>query len=605
MSTAFRLTAVSPSLALILALGTPGTAQNVIGVESMDYTGTLGGEAGGAGWQGPWMGVSFDSLMSWWPLDQSAKDAGPLGAHGMLSNGTYTQEIPGATVWSTHSLTFTTSPRTLFDLSPHASSIGSLLRGSLTCWVKTDKSNLMVIFGAANSTNGDNLQLLMQNGLVKYEVKSGVPTGPNLAGTTRIDDGLWHHLAVTVDAQPFAKVYVDGAVEISGPEGFIGHVIGVNGVWLGRSRTTAGFTRYFQGDIDDAAIWGNVLTEQDVQTLASLPPGLVTGPPSQKGPSVASGSLGTTSFPNSAFTTFGLAPEGNRLSESNGFPTLRQLRTNLNLKSNSVTYLSFLIRRTGTGAGPAEVQFTDSSNTRCRIGWDAAGFFTAGIDNMVTGPFATPGLTYFVVAKIFAKDPEPDEMFVRIYAPTDALDATEPTAWSITATPEAQNNNLTAMWIQQLAATSPTIEVDEFRFGKTWEAVTRVGYGTSCQGHTIGKSGRPAIGSSNYSVTLSGADPNQSAFLSLGNNNALWGTTLLPLDLTVIGGNGCFVLASREATIGTTTDGSGSATFNLPIPNLSSLANQTIFAQWASLAPSSPNALKLGFSDGMEILIER
>lgn len=607
MSRSVRLAVTGTSLALMLALGSSATAQDLTVIETMDYSGTLGGKEGGAGWRGPWMGVSFDSLVSWWPLDLNARDAGPLGADGILTDGVFTLETPAGSVWSTHSLTFTTSPRTLFDLSAHTASIGSLLRGSLSAWVKTTTTGpIMVIFGAANSGNGDNLQLMVQGGVLKYEVRSGVPTGPNLDTNVNIADGLWHHVAVTVDDTMFARVYVDGAVKASGSEGFIGHVIGVDGVWIGRSKTTAGFTRYWQGEVDDMAIWGNTLTDQDIQTLASLPPGLVTGPAATTGPALVSGSLGSASLPSGAYNTFGLQPEGNRLSESQGFPTIRELKTPLNLKSNSTTYMSFLLRRTGANPSAAEIHFTDATDVRCRVGWDSQQFLVAGIQNVTTGPWVQPDTTYFAVAKIAAGDPGPDQMFVRLYAPSETVDGVEPTAaWSIISAPEAHTNNLNALWIKPLG-TGGTMEVDEIRFGKTWKSVTNLGYGVGCQGSFIRKSGRPAIDSNGYSIRLNGASPNASAFLSLGISRSMWGITPLPLNLSIIGGNGCSVLASREITVGgLTTTGTGFASLNLQIPNVPTLAGQTLFAQWASLALSSPNPLKLAFSDGMEVLIER
>ena len=601
MSRSRRLPLAAPSLAVLLALGTPGAAQNLTSVESMDYTGILAGKNGGAGLPGVWSGSSFDSLVGWWPLDGNANDAGPLGLNATLMDGTFVLDTPPGLVSSTHSLEFASSPRTLFDLSNYSEIFGSMMRGSISLWAKTDtRGPVMTLFGASNTNSGDFLQIFTQGNNIKYLVKGGAPTGVVLVGNTNITNNVWHHIAVTVDETRMARVYVDGSLETSGQAGFFGHILGMNGAWVGRYRNTASFTRFFTGKIDDVAIWGNVLSLADIQALASNPPGLVAGPTANTGPAIGTGSLDS-----GAFQTFGLTPAGNRVSENNGAHALREISRTIDLGVNADSFVSFLMRRPGSGVGGAEIHFTDSITTRCRVGWNSSFQFIAGLEMLATGSIMQPDTTYFVVVKIDAGEPGPDQMFARMYAPTEAVDATEPTtSWTVTAMPESFNEVLTALWIKPELATS-AIEIDEIRLGTTWESVTRAGYGQGCLGNAIGRSERPALNSSNYQVHLSGAEPGQSAFLTLGVSNQMWGTLPLPVDLGIIGAPGCSVLASREISIGAATNGSGAASSTLPIPDEPALLGQTLFAQWTSLAPNSPNTLKLAFSDGMEILIER
>lgn len=596
---------------LALALATPSQAQDLHRIDSFAYTGAPAGKAGGAGWSGPWAGASFDSLVGWWPLDGSAADAGPFGFNGNLTDGTFTLQTPPGLVASTHSLTFSRNPRTLFDLSSHASTFGTMVRGSITLWMKAAVSGPPVaFFTVVNTSTGDDLQMWAQSPIgasgssgnfPHFRVSGGTPTGAALVGTTNVTDLQWHHIAVTVDDTRFGRLYIDGNLEASGLSGFFAHIVGADGAWIGRGRRGTGFNKYFEGQIDDFAIWGNALSPADITSLATNPPGIVSGPPSNTGPAIASGSLDSA-----AFNTFGLTPVGNRVSESTGISMLRQLKKTINLRSQSSTYMSFLVRRPATGAGGAEIHFTDDTVTQCKFGWDSSFVSYAGLKTTTKGPVVQPDTTYFVVVKIAADDPGPDQMFVRMYLPTEAVDATEPTSsWSITATPEGLSETLRIMEVKPTLGTS-AIEIDEIRFGNTWESVTRVSYGQGCLGNAIGRSERPALNSSNYQIHLTGAEPNQAAFLTLGGSNALWSTIPLPLDLSVIGAQGCSVLASRELTIsGLATDPTGATSFALAIPNVVALVDQTLFAQWTTLAPNSPNNLKLAFSDAMEVLIER
>ena len=141
---------------------------------------------------------------------------------------------------------------------------------------------------------------------------------------------------------------------------------------------------------------------------------------------------------------------------------LRELKTSINLRSQSTTYMSFLVRRPGTGAGGAEIHLTDDTVTRCKFGWDSSFSSYAGLERTTRGPIVQADTTYFVVAKIVAKDPHADEMFLQVYAPSETIDATEPTTWTITPSPQQRLEELTALWIKPTstavatAATSAT-----------------------------------------------------------------------------------------------------------------------------------------------------
>ena len=163
---------------------------------------------------------------------------------------------------------------------------------------------------------------------------------------------------------------------------------------------------------------------------------------------------------------------------------------------------------------------------------------------------------------------------------------------------------LNALWVRPTGARGGTVEVDEIRFGATWDSVTRIGYGSACLGTWITRSGRAAAGSS-LDVLLRGASPNASAFLAFGGSRTSWRGLPLPLDLGAAGAPGCSVLASFDLTVPAVTDPAGAASVSLAIPNLSSLAGTKLYLQWASADASRTHPLPLAFSDGMELLFER
>ena len=155
---------------LALAIGTSAAAQDLTAYDAMDYPSgqSIHDQNGGAGWQTPWVGVGENSLLSWWPMDGSAEDAGPVGAHASLTNASFSFTTPPGLVWSNQSITFGTNPRMLYDLSAHAPRLGTLTRGTITAWIKPVNSKaIMVIFGAANAS-GKNMQFFIQDGNVNF-----------------------------------------------------------------------------------------------------------------------------------------------------------------------------------------------------------------------------------------------------------------------------------------------------------------------------------------------------------------------------------------------------------------------------------------------------
>lgn len=88
--------------------------------------------------------------------------------------------------------------------------------------------------------------------------------GNGISGTTPINDGNWHHVAVTYDnsAAQNVKLYIDGSLETQG-----NFSVGVNtssgtNVIVGRRIDGA---NPFTGDIDEVRVWNKVLSAAEIQ----------------------------------------------------------------------------------------------------------------------------------------------------------------------------------------------------------------------------------------------------------------------------------------------------------------------------------------------------
>jgi hypothetical protein len=645
MLSPLRTLVASATLAVALALGSSVRGQSSFAYEGFDYGATpvspqmLDGKDGGSGWAGPWIGVNQRTdLISFWPLDFSVWDAGPAGANGTLGGAaTYSTEVPQnapmttpiwSLFWSSASLSLPTiaaAQRGFVDLTPQAASFGHLNKGSVTAWIKTTVTSGTGAIISVNNTTQSSLTdfgVRVSNGKVQWGSRGQLYAGGGtVSSQASVNDGLWHHVAVTVDGATNTNLYIDGVLDTTGKTGFFGSVQGINLMSIGRTAASGGNQQSFIGQIDDVAVWGSPLSQADVQMLASvggLPPVtfplLVPGPLESIGPNLDVQTLAGAGS-NTAFESGGYRAVGNKMGDATGNRAGRVMLTPFDMKKDATYYMSCLVRRVDPPSGvitPAEVQITSDDKIAARFGWDSAGNFFGGIDTVVTtgAVIMQPSTEYWVIVKIKSSSggmsPAGDDLvYIKAYQRSQQIPAddtglsgqgTNPTNWTVEVLPGAiLGTNFGQIWLLQSQAGS-TMEVDEIRVGTTWDSVTRVGYGAGCLGHRIGVTNRPLLGASNFSVDLHGAQPNASALLLLG-------LSPLALPLGGIGAPSCSLLTSAELSALQLTDGAGNAVAPLSIPNLPALYGQSLYAQWVAAAPTQP--LPLAFSDGYQMLIGR
>lgn len=133
-------------------------------------------------------------------------------------------------------------------------------------------------------------------------------------------------------------------------------------------------------------------------------------------------------------------------------------------------------------------------------------------------------------------------------------------------------------------------------------------YGAGC----VGGSGIPAIfstgglpyaGNPIFRLHLARAAPSSAALLAVGLSPTLWPQTglPLPLDLSLVGASGCWLLAAPEISLATGTTPQGDASFVLPIPFAPGLPGLHAYAQWIVLDPLAPRPLPLALSPGLDL----
>jgi len=132
---------------------------------------------------------------------------------------------------------------------------------TIEAWINTSVNNKEITSWGLNSTNQKWVFRLNNDGTLRSEVNGGFKYG-----TTAIDDGEWHHVAVVFSGTNItdALFYVDGNLEGTG--GSQAATVNTNtntGINMRVSRGTN--DRYFDGIIDEVRVWSTALSATEIQ----------------------------------------------------------------------------------------------------------------------------------------------------------------------------------------------------------------------------------------------------------------------------------------------------------------------------------------------------
>jgi hypothetical protein len=163
---------------------------------------------------------------------------------------------------------------------------------TFSCWVRTTSKSspeLQALFSyGSNNTGGrfmvrlDNQPNVASDQPLKLEIGSG--TG-QITGTTPLNDGVWHHVAVVVDNFDGsedvnvreAKLWVDGHLDpVASSDGRVLATGSTLVPCLGGSNHNDGYN--FTGRLDDVRIFDRALSDAEVQALSLSQPVYLTVP---------------------------------------------------------------------------------------------------------------------------------------------------------------------------------------------------------------------------------------------------------------------------------------------------------------------------------------
>jgi hypothetical protein len=212
--------------------------------------------------------ILADQPAAYWRLGEASGNAA-LDASGHSVNGPY---AGGVTLGAGGALSTDADKAIALDGTSGYVDLGDPLALqpassiSVEAWVKTSASGVGEQHIVRKRWYGYSLNIDTGSGLPRFWVYGG-PNGsqPQITatGSTRVNNGSWHHLVGTYDGT-IVRLFVDGALvgSSAAPQpGGLAYQAG--GVAIGRDGDNAG--SYFQGSLDEVAIYAQALPNASVQ----------------------------------------------------------------------------------------------------------------------------------------------------------------------------------------------------------------------------------------------------------------------------------------------------------------------------------------------------
>jgi hypothetical protein len=218
------------------------------------------------------------AIEAYWDFESGVADQSGNGRDGVNQGAAFNADSPSL-LSGTQSMLLNNGNTDYIDLSAHVGDFAGLSEGTITGWFKTSGTGAHVILAASDSSDpGREIRLFIEGGSLRYDVRGDVSSAGQLVSSASVNDGQWHHAAVTVDGVGDALLYLDGVEVASQAEPFFDAVLDLNTMAIGRNVDSGGGQWYFDGHLDDVAVFSEVLTPaQILQIAAGTSPSSIVG----------------------------------------------------------------------------------------------------------------------------------------------------------------------------------------------------------------------------------------------------------------------------------------------------------------------------------------
>ena len=129
---------------------------------------------------------------------------------------------------------------------------------SISLWVRTTNAEGIILSQYFDATNNNRWILRVQSGLLKYDKVDEL----NIPTTFVVNDGNWHHIAVTRNNTSNVTIYFDNEPVVTGIDnlGFLNH-----DTWLGATLSQTNGINSFDGELDEIHFWNYARSASEIQ----------------------------------------------------------------------------------------------------------------------------------------------------------------------------------------------------------------------------------------------------------------------------------------------------------------------------------------------------
>lgn len=134
--------------------------------------------------------------------------------------------------------------------------------GTVSAWIKTSYISDFQIITAIDSQLQYRVLTTGEIRLILYHPSSGVGF-TTLNSTATVNDGNWHHVAFTYSSSGM-KIYIDGSLNVSNIVDVNQLTTATSNLFIGARSLFGTLSKYFNGDIDEVAIFNKALSLSEV-----------------------------------------------------------------------------------------------------------------------------------------------------------------------------------------------------------------------------------------------------------------------------------------------------------------------------------------------------
>ncbi len=214
--------------------------------------------------------------IGWWKFDE-ASGTTAVDSSGNGYNATLTS-LGGTFAWATGHVSGDLSLTTYYVALPggHFNLATATSEITLAAWIKLTVTDT-AIFAFGDSGNnlplfyfvvGNNILGNSGTGKLAALVRDNAGNGlTSVVGATAVNDGAWHHVAITRNSSKLITIYLDGVSDGSGSD-TMGTGSSFDSPWLGYDHAAALLSQLT--NVDDARIYSRALTGVEVALLAAM-----------------------------------------------------------------------------------------------------------------------------------------------------------------------------------------------------------------------------------------------------------------------------------------------------------------------------------------------